>query len=115
MGSFSRMATVMAATRRSPDLDSDGQRGEPEPYLAGIPCTPLDPAEDQQARDLAFRLRQELNSPITLLQTFVDSAADIGEGDVLVVDLVEYPVRGVDRWEWRGSRYLRLLLERSQP
>lgn len=113
--SFRRLATVTAATKRPPALDGDGQRGEPTPQLASLTCTPLDPAEDQRARDLAFRLRQVLDSPIMLLQTFVDASLDIIEGDVLVVLGAEYPVRGVDNWSWRGSRYLRLLLEVAKP
>lgn len=112
--SFTRMATVTASTKRSPALTS-GQRGEPVAQINNLACTPLDPAEDQRARDLAFRLRQVLDSPIMLLQTFVDVSLDIVEGDVLVVLTEEYPVRGVDRWEWRGGRYLRLLLEVSKP
>lgn len=113
--SFTRMATVTASTKRPPALDADGMRGEPATNIASLMCTPLDPADSQRARDLAFRLRQELDSPFEILQTFVDASLDIVEGDVLVVALKEYPIRGVDPWAWRGSTYLHLLLESSKP
>lgn len=112
--SFTRLATVTAATKRLPPL-SGGKRGEPTVWITSLRCTPLDPAEDQRARDLAFRLRQVLDGPFEMMQTFVDAALDIVEGDVLVVDGIDYPVRGVDRWTWRGSTYLRLLIEQSKP
>lgn len=112
--SFTRMATVSASTKRSPALDADGERGEPETEIEDLNCTPLDPAEDQRARDLALRLRQVLHGPFEMLQTFVDASLDITEGDVLVVSGTEYPIRGLDDWSWRGSRYLRLLLEQSK-
>jgi len=113
MSSFGRLATVTASTKRPPAL-LNGKRGEPETEIATLSCTPLDPAEDQKARDLALRLRQVLDGPFELLNTFVDASLDIVEGDVLVVAGVEYPVRGVDTWAWRGRNYLRLLLEQNK-
>lgn len=113
--SFTRMTSVTASTKRSPALDANGMRGEPATNIASLVCTPLDPADSEQARDLAFRLRQELDSPFEILQTFVDADLDITEGDVLVVADKDYPIRGVNDWSWRGSRYLHLLLESSKP
>jgi hypothetical protein len=115
MSSFTRMATVTASTKRPPALDADGQRGEPETHLAELFCTPLDPADSEQARDLALRLRQVLDSPFKILETFVGTGLDIVEGDVLVVSGREYPIRGVNPWVWRGAEYLHLLLEDSKP
>jgi len=112
--SFRRMAKITASTKRPPALDANGMRGEPVAEIAELTCTPLDPAEDQKARDLALRLRQVIDGPFELLNTFVDASLDIVEGDVLVVSGVEYPVRGVDMWAWRNSNYLRLLLEQSK-
>lgn len=110
--SFRRFATVAFTTKRSPAMSSSG-RGEPAAHLTSdtLRCTPLDPADSQQARDLAFRLRQETGAPIELLQTFCDADLDILEGDVLVVGSLEYPVRDVGDWTWRGSNYLALLVE----
>ena len=112
--SFTRLATVTASTKRPPALDGNGMRGEPVTEIEELTCTPLDPAEDQKARDLALRLRQVLDGPFELLQTCVDADLDIVEGDVLIVAGVEYPVRGVDVWAWRSSNYLRLLLEQNK-
>lgn len=112
--SFDRLAKVSASTKRPPAM-SGGMRGEPETQIASLRCTPLDPADSQRARDLAFRLRQELDSPFVLLQTFVDASLDIREGDVLIVLGAEYPIRDVGSWAWDGSDYLHLLVEASRP
>lgn len=114
MNSFSRLAVVNATTKRQPPVVA-GKRGQAQAHLSAFMCTPLDPAEGQQARDLAFRMRQVTNSPFELLQTYCDAALDIIEGDVLVVDGKEYPIRSVGRWAWRGREYLHLLVEVSKP
>lgn len=112
--SFRRMANVTASTKRPPPV-IDGQRDEPQPYLVDIKTTPLDPADTQKARDLAFRLQQENGKMYELLQCFTESTNDIREGDVLVVGSREYPVRSTGDWAWRGSTYLQLLLEDPKP
>ena len=93
----------------------DGQRDEPVVYLTGITTTPLDPADSQKARDLAFRLQQETGKMYELLQVFTESSNDIREGDVLVVSGREYPVRSTGDWTWRTTTYLQLLLEDPKP
>lgn len=60
---FRRMCTVSASTKRT-------RRGEPSVVLSSVRCTPLDPI------DAELRKRLALETPNTLLQTFV---AD-GEG-----------------------------------
>lgn len=116
--SFQRLAIVSASTKRLPAIGSDGKRGVAVAVsIAQLHCTPLDPADNQQARDLSFRLRQELDSPIVLLQTFTDADAltvDIVEGDVLVIGTKEYPIRNVGRWAWRGREFLKLLVEEGR-
>lgn len=111
MTSFQRMANVHASTRRSPAVNERGQRGEPEPHLASIMVTPIDPADSQQARDLAFRLQSETGRMLVLLQTFTEATNDVREGDVLITALGEYTVRNVSRWAWRNRMFLHLLLE----
>jgi hypothetical protein len=114
--SFRRMASVTASTKRPPAVNlTTGQRGEPELHLPSLHCTPLDPAESQKARDLAFRLQQENGRMYELLQSFTEATNDIREGDVVVVNGKEYPVRSVGTWLWRGSSYLELLLEEPKP
>jgi len=99
-----RMASVTAATKRSPGI-VNGKRGEPVTNVASLHCTPLDPV------DAETRQRLGLDSPHELLQTFVDGAEDVREGDYLVVGTTEYPVKSCAEWTWRGSRYLHLILE----
>lgn len=110
--SFQRLATVTASTKRA--QTTDRKRGAPITSIVELFCWPIDPAETEKARDMAVRLRQELNSPFELLQTFVAGDLDIVEGDILVVAGKEYPIRSVSDWAWRGSTYLALLLEETK-
>lgn len=110
--SFDRLAKVSASTKRQPPMVGQ-KRGAAVPHLEHLRCTPLDPAETEKARDVAFRLRQVLKSPFELLQTITE-AKDIVEGDVLVVNDREYPIRAVSKWEWRGTSYYTLLVEDSK-
>lgn len=105
--SFNRMATVTASTKRA--TLSSGKRGAPATYLASLACTPLDPADPSMRAEIQQRFK--LQTPVELLQTFVDGSLDIKEGDVLVVSTVEYPVRSAAEWMFRGSRYLHLMVE----
>jgi hypothetical protein len=107
-GSFARLATVTASTKRSPDV-ANNKIGAPATNLTGISCTPLDPADPGLQSELQQRLA--LDTPLELLQTFVDADLDIKEGDTLVVGSAEYPIRAVAEWTWKGSEYLRLLVE----
>jgi len=99
-----RFLTVTASTKRSPAL-AGGKRGAPVTRLVSLRCTPLDPVDPE------LRQRVALNTPHELLQTFVDGALDILEGDILVVGAAEYPIRSCGEWEWCGSRFLHLVLE----
>lgn len=58
-----------------------------------------------------MRLGLALDAPLDILQTMIDGNHDVKEGDVLVVGSTEYPIRSVDDWYWRGSKYLVLLIE----
>lgn len=109
MGSFAKMATVTASTKRSPAI-SGAKRGTPATNLTGIACTPLDPADPGLRAELQQRLAPE-GTPMEILQTFVDADLDIVEGDILVVSGAEYPIRAVADWSWRGSQYKHLLIE----
>ena len=100
---FRRLAKVVANTKRAPVI-SGGKRGAPATNLIGLRCLPLDPVSAELAQ------RVGLSTPHETLQTAVDAALDVKEGDVLVVGSREYPIRACEEWEWRGSRYLRLVL-----
>jgi len=108
--SFARLATVSANTKRPPPISS-GKRGTPALYLLNVRCLPLDTAERQQVRAMAARLGQVLDAPLDMLQTTVDGNYDIKEGDILVVNGTEYPIRNVNDFSWRGSKFLVLLVE----
>jgi hypothetical protein len=105
MPSFTTLAKVTASTKRPP-ATSGNKRGTPVANVLSLTCTPLDPA---QADLIPQRL---LETPLELLQTFVDNNVDIVEGDLLVVGSTEYPIRYVGDWAWRNTTYRYLLLEK---
>ncbi len=94
--SFARAANVTASTKRPPTIAS-GKRGAPTTNIASLSCTPLDPIDPE------LRQRLALETPHELLQTFVDTALDIEEGDVLTVSSVDYPIRAVGDWASTAS------------
>jgi len=94
--SFARAANVTASTKRPPDI-SGGKRGTPATNIESLSCTPLDPINPE------LRQRLGLDTPHELLQTFVDTALDIKEGDILVVSSVDYPIRAVGDWATTAS------------
>lgn len=104
--SFLKMATVTASTKRS--SMSGALRGTPSTYLTGITCMPLDPVSAETLT------RLKLDSGYDVRQTYVDASLDIKEDDVLVVNSVDYEIKSVADWEWRGSRYLNLILIESK-
>jgi len=89
--SFARAANVTASTKRPPTIAS-GKRGAPTTNISSLSCTPLDPINPE------LRQRLGLDTPHELLQTFVDTALDIREGDIFVVSSTEYPIRAVGDW-----------------
>lgn len=105
-GSFAKLATVTASTKRPPAIVS-GKRGAPAVSVASLVCTPLDPV------DAELRQRLALDTPHELLQCFIDNGVDVVEGDLLVVGSTEYPVRAVGDWYWSplSADYVRLILE----
>lgn len=94
--SFARAANVTASTKRPPSI-SGGKRGAPATNISSLSCTPLDPINPE------LRQRLALETPHELLQTFVDTALDIKEGDILVVSDTEYPIRAVGDWAAAAS------------
>lgn len=109
MTSFARLATVTASTKRSGGIVDGLEVGYTE-NIASLSCLPLDPVDPDIAQgleDLSFR---------ELLQTAVEKGLDIVEGDILVVDTVEYPIRAVADWYWRpdDADYLMLYLEKPK-
>jgi hypothetical protein len=105
------MAVITASTKRSPAVSS-GKRGTPTTQEAGFVCTPLDPIGPE------VRQRLMLESPNVILETFVENAdgsLDIVVGDILVVGSTEYPIKACEDWEWRGTTYRHLFMEKLKP
>jgi hypothetical protein len=111
--SFARMATVPFTTKRVPPM-ADGKQLGPQPHLVdpALRCTPLDPADPGGKGERVKRLI--LEAPVQLLETFMDGALDIAEGDILVALGREHQVRAASRWEWRGETFRYLVLEDLQ-
>jgi hypothetical protein len=106
--SFAKLATISATTKRPPAVTS-GQRGAPVAYLTdAFACTPLDPVTSEISMDVG------LDTPHEVLQTTVDAALDIKEGDVLVVGSDEYWIRATEDWSWRSSVYRRLFVNQRK-
>lgn len=101
--SFQYLATVSASTKRIESV-TDGKRGEISEHLTGLKVLPLDPFTAD------IQIRPELNTPHRLLQTEIEDGPDIKEGDLLVVDSVEYPIKVVEKWFWHPSETDTLLL-----
>lgn len=95
--------TKTAQTKRAAMVN--GMRGTPTTYLASVSISPLDPVSSEIAMRVAGK------APHELLQTFVEGAVDVREGDVLVVDGKEYPIRSCAEWKWHNSEYRHLVLE----
>ena len=55
-----------------------------------------------------------INEPYVALVTCVDGVHDIREGDILIVDSVEYPIRVVRRLDWKDSEYRLLVVEEKR-
>lgn len=104
MTSFARMATVTASTKRVGAI-VDGLEPVPTTHIASLSCLPLDPVTPDIAQGIEGLSFHEI------LQTYVDGGLDIQEGDLLVVDNAEYPIRSVADWTWRGSDFRTLFLE----
>lgn len=105
MSSFSKLASVTASTKRGGGIDANGLEIAYTTHIASLKCLPLDPVDPEIAQGiegLSFR---------EILQTAVQGGLDIVEGDALVVDSQEYPIRAVAEWVWLGTDYLILTLE----
>lgn len=93
MSSFSELASVSASTKRSGGIASGLEASYAE-SIASLKCLPLDPVSAdviQRIPTLSF---------MEALQTAVEGGLDIVEGDLLVVNSTEYPIRAVEDWHW---------------
>ena len=106
---FQHMASATATVKRPPAI-VDGKRGAPT-LVDGVsldifPLMPLDP---QVRQSLA------LDTPHLLLMTYTEgSSIDLLEGDLLVVDSVEYPVKRIARWPYDTWYYYEVIVEAQE-
>lgn len=99
-----RQMTVQASTKRNPTVG--GQRGVAVLEISSLMITPLDPVT------IEILERMQLKGPIDILQCFTLGTHDIEEGDILVVDDEEYPIRGIAEWpQRRGDTVYHILVE----
>lgn len=105
MSSFDRVATVTGSTKRGGGIDANGLEIAYTTHIASLKCLPLDPVSPEIAQGfegLSFR---------EILQTATQGNLDIVEGDILSVDGVDYPIRAVAEWTWKGDEFNTLTLE----
>lgn len=99
-----RLMPNLVATKRPPAV-TDGKRADPITYLTNVKCSNLFPVEAEVAQLLPNR------SPKELLQCFVPGTEDVLEGDILVFDSREYPIRAAAEWSLRTRAVTHLILE----
>jgi len=89
MSSFAKLASVTASTRRGGGIAVSGLELSVTTPIASLKCLPLDPLSPEVSLGI------EGLGWMETLQTTVDGGLDIKEGDLLVVDSTEYPIRAV--------------------
>jgi hypothetical protein len=82
-----RIASLSVSTKRA--VVTGQKRAAATTYLTGLKATPLDPVDPE------VRATLDLQTPHEVLQTTINGAPDIREGDILVVGSIEYPIRSV--------------------
>lgn len=102
---FKRLATVTANIKRAAVSGAGVSSGFAN-HLIGIQCLPL------MSVDPEVRNRPELQAFHEVKETYIGQGFDIDEGDRLVIDQTEYPIRAVEEIPWRNREtYLRLIVE----
>jgi hypothetical protein len=100
---FAHMQTQTASTKRSPAAVGN-VIGAPVEYLTGLSVLPLMPVTDDIVK------RYSLESPRQAFVTYVLGTIDILEGDILVIDAVEHPVRAASAWP--AHDYVEVIVDR---
>jgi len=100
---FNYAATEKANVLRSPAMAA-GKVGVPVLHLSNIPILPLMPVTPEILE------LYELSSPREKYVTYVQNSVDIQEGDVLVVDSLQFLVKAVGPW-LDPRPYLEIVIE----
>lgn len=103
---FDYAATETANVLRSPAMAS-GKVGTPASHLSDIPILPLMPVTPEILE------LYKIKSPREKYVTYVQNSVDILEGDVLVVDSLQFLVKAVGPW-LNPRPYLEVIVELVQ-
>lgn len=111
-GSFAKLATVTASTKRQGAV-ADGLTGDMAEKIASLKCLPLDPGDTLRAAMPSVFKAAGIGDFVEILQTLVAGGLDILEGDQFIVGSTTYKIRAVGQWTWRptATDTLHLLLE----
>jgi hypothetical protein len=101
------MASDTATVKRPPDIVS-GKRGAPvliaDLELKVFPLMPLDPQ---------VRATIPLDTPHQLLVTYTEGVdINLQEGDLLIIDSVEYPIKRIADWPYDDLQYFEIIVEK---
>ncbi|MFN8493133.1 MAG: hypothetical protein U0350_36355 [Caldilineaceae bacterium] len=107
------LCTVTASTKRGPQDGTTKRRSAPVTHLTSVPITPLWPASEAIVKLL------DLNSPRELKECYHVPAPgadlpDIVEGDILVVDGVEYDISYVGEWPSTRLKCLQIIAQEQK-
>lgn len=126
---FRRLLTLTVSTKRATVNVGTGKKSTPSTHLSGLKATPLDPADaDLVLRTTAMTGGQfgagGVSPASQFLQTYVEGDNDIVHGDVLNVTSVDrgiatpytvvghdYPIVGIEPFQWRGTAYHLLVVQ----
>lgn len=87
------MATILVGLKRSPEVVA-GARGEATLYRSDLRATPLCPVDGET------RARVATDSAHTVYEAYVFDEVDIRNGDILISDGRDYPIRAVEPWQY---------------
>ena len=68
---FLEMMTLTIETRRAPEVDAEGKRGEAITYLTNVRSTPLLPVTGR------VELRPTMQTPVQVLELYLDGTTEI--------------------------------------
>ena len=108
--SFALRATTTASTKRSPALAS-GKVGAAVEHIASFKCYP-----PVQLSDPALASHFATKATSLIYETFAQDGLDIVEGDFLVLNDLDNPIRGVNSYPWPGpgGNRLHIIFEEVQ-
>lgn len=106
------LATKTASTKREPAV-SGSTVGAPATHLASLPVTPFQSASAELANEASIGDPREAKVCHAFTAVSGD-LYDVREGDVLVVDGTEYPIRSVAEFNRGDDSYLRIIVEETK-